>query len=284
MGILIAIAALGGIFCYYQNNKIVITDIKVKHNINNKIRIVQISDLHSKEFGKNNNVLYRKIIEQEPDIIVATGDLIDSNMKRIDEIIEFCNRLNKKAPVYYILGNNEIRCSRLNEIIEKLKEKNINVLENEIETIKIKDNIINILGLAEKRVDKGEMFYSKINSRYEVDNVDSLFRKLEKAIGIKIVLSHYPENYEYVGQYSYSKYNFDIMFSGHAHGGQFILPGIGGIFAPGQGLFPKYYKGIYGEKSKLVVSRGLGNSGFPLRLFNRPDVVVLDITRNKRIK
>lgn len=87
MGILIAIAALGGIFCYYQNNKIVITDIKVKHNINNKIRIVQISDLHSKEFGKNNNVLYRKIIEQEPDIIVATGDLIDSNMKKLDEII-----------------------------------------------------------------------------------------------------------------------------------------------------------------------------------------------------
>ena len=284
MEIIIAIAMITGAFCYYQNNKISITKLKVKSNVNKRVRIAQISDLHSKEFGKNNNTLYEVIMDEKPDIIVATGDLIDSNMKRIDEIIEFCNRLNKKAPVYYILGNNEIRCSRLNEIIEKLKEKNINVLENEIETIKIKDNIINILGLAEKRVDKGEMFYSKINSRYEVDNVDSLFRKLEKAIGIKIVLSHYPENYEYVGQYSYSKYNFDIMFSGHAHGGQFILPGIGGIFAPGQGLFPKYYKGIYGEKSKLVVSRGLGNSGFPLRLFNRPDVVVLDITRNKRIK
>jgi len=284
MEIIFAIAIITGAFCYYQNNKISITNLKVKGEVNNRIRIVQISDLHSKEFGKNNIILYKIIIKQKPDIIVATGDLIDSNMNRIDEIIEFCNRLNKKDPVYYILGNNEIRCSRLNEIIEKLKEKNINVLENEIETIKIKDNIINILGLAEKRVDKGEMFYSKINSRYEVDNVDRLFRKLEKAIGIKIVLSHYPENYEYVGQYSYSKYNFDIMFSGHAHGGQFILPGIGGIFASGQGLFPKYYKGIYGEKSKLVVSRGLGNSGFPLRLFNRPDIVVLDITSNKRIK
>ena len=149
-----------------------------------------------------------------------------------------------------------------------------------IATIKIKDNIINILGLVEKRVDKGEMFYSKINSRYEIENVDSLFRKLENLIGIKIVLSHYPENYEYVGGYSYSKYNFDIMFSGHAHGGQFILPGLGGVFAPGQGLFPKYYKGIYGKKNKLVVSRGLGNSGFPLRLFNRPDLVIVDIVNN----
>ena len=105
--------------------RFVITDIKVKHNINNKIRIVQISDLQSKEFGKNNNVLYRKIIEQEPDIIVATGDLIDSIMKKLDEIIEFCSRVNKRVPMYYILGNNEMRCSRLNEIIEKLKANNI---------------------------------------------------------------------------------------------------------------------------------------------------------------
>ena len=283
MEIIFAIAMITGAFCYYQNNKISITNLKVDCKVNSKIRIVQISDLHSKEFGKNNNTLYKIIMEQKPDIIVATGDLIDSNMKRINEIIEFCSRLNKKAPVYYILGNNEIRCSRLNEIIEKLKEKNINILENEITTIKIKDNIINILGLAEKRVDKGEMFYSKVNSRYEIDNADSLFRKLEKLIGVKIILSHYPENYEYIGENSYSKYNFDIMFSGHAHGGQFILPGIGGIFASGQGLFPKYYRGIYGEKSKLVVSRGLGNSGFPLRLFNRPDLVVVDII-NKKIK
>lgn len=280
MEIIIAIAMIMGAFCYYQNNKIVITNLKVKAKVNKSLRIAQISDLHSKEFGKNNNTLYKVIIEQEPDIIVATGDLIDSNMKRINEIIEFCSRLNKRVPVYYILGNNEMRCSGVNEIVEKLKQKNINVLENEIATIKIKDNIINILGLAEKRVDKGEMFYSKINSRYEIENVDSLFRKLENLIGIKIVLSHYPENYEYVGDYSYSKYNFDIMFSGHAHGGQFILPGLGGVFAPGQGLFPKYYKGIYGKKNKLVVSRGLGNSGFPLRLFNRPDLVIVDIVNN----
>lgn len=277
MEIMIAIAMVTGIFCYYQNNKISITNLKVKSNVNKSIRIVQISDLHSKEFGKDNNILYKAIMNQKPDIIVATGDLIDSNMKRINEIIEFCSRLNKKVPIYYILGNNEMRCSRVNEIVEKLKQKNINVLENEISKIKIKGNIINILGLAEKRVDKGEMFYSKINSRYEIENVENLFRKLENLKGIKIVLSHYPENFEYVGNYSYNKYNFDIMFSGHAHGGQFILPGLGGVFAPGQGLFPKYYKGIYGNKNKLVVSRGLGNSGFPLRLFNRPNLVIVDL-------
>lgn len=277
MEIIIAIAMLTGVFCYYQNNKIVITNIKLKQKINNKVRIAQISDLHSKEFGKNNDILYKKIIEQKPDIIVATGDLIDSSMKKLDEIIEFCSTINKDIPMYYILGNNEMRCSRVSEIVEKLKKNKICVLENEIESIEVKGNKINILGLAEKRIDEGELFYSKVNSRYGTENIEKIFSRLERLDGIKIVLSHYPENFEYVEEGAYSKYNFDIMFSGHAHGGQFILPGIGGIFAPGQGLFPKYYKGVYGEKNKLIVSRGLGNSGFPLRLFNRPDLVIVDL-------
>ena len=117
MEIIIAIAMLTGVFCYYQNNKIVITNIKLKQKINNKVRIAQISDLHSKEFGKNNYILYKKIIEQKPDIIVATGDLIDSSMKKLDEIIEFCSSINKDIPMYYILGNNEMRCSRVSEIV-----------------------------------------------------------------------------------------------------------------------------------------------------------------------
>lgn len=277
MEIIIAIAMLTGVLCYYQNNKIVITNIKLKQKINNKVRIAQISDLHSKEFGKNNDILYKKIIEQKPDIIVATGDLIDSSMKKLDEIIEFCSSINKDIPMYYILGNNEMRCSRVSEIVEKLKKNKICVLENEIESIEVKGNKINILGLEEKRIDEGELFYSKVNSRYGTENIEKIFSRLERLDGIKIVLSHYPENFEYVEEGAYSKYNFDIMFSGHAHGGQFILPGIGGIFAPGQGLFPKYYKGVYGEKNKLIVSRGLGNSGFPLRLFNRPDLVIVDL-------
>ena len=95
--------------------------------------------------------------------------------------------------------------------------------------------------------------------------------------GIKLVLSHYPENFEANKEISYSRYKFDIMFSGHAHGGQFRLPFVGGLFAPGQGILPKYDSGMYGDKNKLVVSRGLGNSGFPLRLFNRPNIVLVEI-------
>lgn len=264
-------------FCNYQNNKLQVTNLKVNLNNKEKIRILQLSDLHSKEFGKNNKVLGEYIYKENPDIVVATGDLIDSNMKKIDEIVSFLGNINKDIPVFYIPGNNEMRCKKLNEILYKLRINKVNVLENDIKTIKIKSTIVNILGLAEKRIDEGELFYDKVNSKYKGEESDILLKKLEKMNGIKLVLSHYPENFEANKEISYSRYKFDIMFSGHAHGGQFRLPFVGGLFAPGQGILPKYDSGMYGDKNKLVVSRGLGNSGFPLRLFNRPNIVLVEI-------
>lgn len=266
-------------FCYYQNNNIQVTRFNVLSNTNDNIRILQLSDLHSKEFGKDNKILLKKVLGEKADIVVATGDLIDSNMKRIDNIIYFLSTINNTIPVFYIPGNNEMRCSRLNEILHKLKANDINVLDNEIKVLNIKSTKVNILGLVEQRVDSGELFYEKVRSKYTSKKSEYLLESLEKMNGLKIVLSHYPENYEANEDISYSKYKFDIMFSGHAHGGQFRLPFIGGLFAPGQGILPKYYSGIYGNENKLVVSRGLGNSGFPLRLFNRPNIVVVDILR-----
>ena len=266
-------------FSYYQNNKIQITRFNVNSNVNDNIRVLQLSDLHSKEFGKDNKILLNKIINEKPDLVVATGDLIDSNMKKIDNIVNFLSSINKIAPVFYIPGNNEMRCNRLNEILNKLKINNIVVLYNEIKIIRIKSTIVNILGLVEKRIDDGELFYEKVNSKYIGEKSGDLLKRLENMNGVKLVLSHYPENYKLNEKSCYSKYKFDIMFSGHAHGGQFILPFIGGLFAPGQGILPKYYSGIYGKENKLIVSRGLGNSGFPLRLFNRPNIVVVDILR-----
>ncbi len=272
-----ALSAYG--FCYYQNNNIQITRFNVLANTNDNIRILHLSDLHSKEFGKGNKILLDKVFDEKPDIVVATGDLIDSNMKKIDNIVYFLAIINNSIPVFYIPGNNEMRCKRLNEILHKLKANNITVLDDEIKTIKIKSTMVNILGLVEKRIDSGELFYEKVKSKYAGERSEYLLERLEMMNGLKILLSHYPENYEANKDTSYSKYKFDIMFSGHAHGGQFILPFIGGLFAPGQGILPKYYSGIYGKENKLVVSRGLGNSGFPLRLFNRPNIVVVDILR-----
>ena len=266
-------------FCYYENNFLDITNIKVKKNVEEDFRVIHLSDLHSKEFGKNNKRLLKAILESKGDIVFATGDIIDSSMKNIDKVISFLTELNKHIPIVYIPGNNEMRCSQLDEILNELKRNKIITLRNEIISIKIKDNDINILGLVEERVDKGEYFYQKADSKYLYKWHDRIFNEFEKKKGLRLVLSHYPENFEGIGNNSYYKYNIDVVFSGHAHGGQFILPFIGGLFAPGQGVFPKYYKGIHGEKSKLIISRGLGNSGFPLRLFNRPEIVIVDIEK-----
>lgn len=264
-------------FCYYQNNGLVITKININCSLREKIRVVQLSDLHSKEFGKNNYNLFKKVIEQKPDIIFATGDMVDSSAENLDGIIRFLSDLNKNIPVFYIPGNNEVRCDRLEEIINKLTCEKVRILNNEILSININSNKINILGLVEQKNCENNFFVSKVKDTYSYKKDKEIFNELANKSGLKIVLSHYPENFAAVGDKSYCKYNFNIMFSGHAHGGQFILPFVGGMFAPGQGIFPKYYGGLYGNKNKLVVSRGLGNSGFPLRIFNRPDIVVVDI-------
>lgn len=279
MEIIIILVFIIIMFCYYENNVFDITNISIRCKVNEKIRVVHISDLHSKQFGKNNNRLNKVIMSQKPDVIFATGDMIDSSLKDMDKTINFLVELNKVIPVVYIPGNNEMRTEKIEEILKKFGDGNVIALNNQIKELYLNKNKIYILGLAERKQDEGGIFYNKINSKYLYSNYEELFEKLERGDGTKIVLSHYPENFKAVGEYSYSKYNFDIMFSGHAHGGQFILPFIGGLFAPGQGILPKYYKGVHGETSKLVISRGLGNSGFPLRLFNRPEIVVIDLIK-----
>lgn len=272
-----AIILSGAYFCYYQNNVFDISKYEVKLKKKKNLRILQLSDLHGKMFGKNNIDLIKEIEGLNPNLIIATGDLIDSNLKNMDKIIWLLAQLNKQTPVVYIPGNNEGRCKKLEYILNELNNKGVIVLINEIKTILINEEMINILGLFEERFDDGEMFYNKAKSRYINKEDRELFKELEALKGIKIVLSHYPENYSQIGEDSYEKYKFDLMFAGHAHGGQFIIPGIGGLFSPGQGVLPKIYKGVYGHKNKLIVSAGLGNSGFPLRLFNRPNIVVVDI-------
>lgn len=283
MEVIIILIFLIIMFCYYENNVFDITKFKISANVNNKIRIVHLSDLHSKEFGKDNKRLKNIILKQKPNIVVTTGDMIDSNLRKMDEIINFLAELNKEVYVVYIPGNNEMRTEKINEILYKINLNEVIVLDNKIKEININNNKIFILGLVENRIDEGESFYEKANSRYFYNKSNLLFNELESKNGIKIVLSHYPESFAAIGEESYNKYNFNIMFSGHAHGGQFILPFIGGLFAPGQGILPKYYRGIHGEKNKLIISRGLGNSGFPLRLFNRPEVIVVDIYNEKII-
>ena len=261
-------------FFYYENNGISTTNYEVNSGIGKDIKVVHLSDLHGKEYGKNNKNLKKLILREKPDLVVATGDMIDSNLKNMEGIINFLSDLNKSTKVIFISGNNEQRSQKVNFIFESLKSKGVIVLKNEIITLNLNGIKVNILGMFE--VPNGELHspLKKVNGSYIYWCADKLFKRLESLEGLKIVLSHYPEKFED----EYSKYNFDVMFSGHAHGGQFRIPIVKrGLIAPGQGFFPKYTEGIHGDKNKLIISRGLGNSARITRLFNRPEIVKVKI-------
>lgn len=261
-------------FFYYENNGISTTNYEVDCGIGKDINVVHLSDLHGKEFGKNNEKLKRLILKEKPDLVVATGDMIDSSLKNMEGVIDFLSDLSKSVKVVYISGNNEQRCKKAEYIFESLKSKGVIVLRNEIITLSLSGVKVNILGMFEKP--KGDLHSSlkKINGSYAYEDSHKLFKRLESLEGLKIVLSHYPEIFEA----EYSKYNFHIMFSGHAHGGQFRIPIVKrGLIAPGQGIFPKYTEGMHGNKNKLIISRGLGNSTKITRLFNRPEIVNVKI-------
>jgi hypothetical protein len=272
--ILIVILILLFIFLYLQNNIIDITNYEINSDdIVNKIKICQLSDLHSKPFKK----VLAQLKSITPDIIVITGDYINDHGRNKEKMMQFGKELIEIAPVYYITGNHERRLSYFEELMQELSNIGFTVLLNDIAQINVKNNNINILGLDEDQANFDD-YKARKNGTFKYKDMSPYFDKLSKLKGFKLVLSHFPENFEMVKENNYSKYNFDLQLSGHAHGGQFILPFIGPVFSPGQGMFPKYARGSYGEKPMLIVSRGLGNAEFPFRLFNHPEINVITIS------
>lgn len=255
-------------FCYWQNNVIVITEFQYSNkNIPvsfNGYKILQISDLHNKTFGKNQSILLKKTREIQPDIILITGDLIDGLRTNIDISMQYVKGAVKIAPIYYVTGNHELRSGIYTELEMQLKAAGVIILDNKGVLITKEDRSIAVLGIHDPDFfNKDYMaFYKTLNELSD-----------KSADYFTILLSHRPELFEL-----YVKSYVDLVFSGHAHGGQIRIPFLGGLYAPGQGIFPKLTSGLTrGNKTAMVVSRGLGNSVFPLRIFNRPEMVVVTL-------
>ena len=270
----IALIVLAGIimFLYLQNNIIDITQYNIKSNDYGSLKIVQLSDLHSKPFDK----VLKKTQELNPDIICITGDYINDRCKNKEKMLNFGKELVKIAKVYYITGNHERRLENFESIMQELSDIGFIVLLNRVSVFNDKGFNVSILGLDENQADFDD-YKARKNGTFVYKDMSPYFAELEKNSGFKIILSHFPENFENVKEMNYSQYDFDLQLSGHAHGGQFCLPFIGPVFSPGQGLFPKYAKGSFGDRPKLIVSRGLGNAEFPFRLFNHPEINVINI-------
>ena len=222
-------------------------------------RIVQISDLHNAEFGKNNEKLLAMIQEAKPNIIVITGDMIDSRRTNIEKALDFAEQAVKIAPCYYVTVNHESRVETYKALQEGLIALGVTVLENERTEIEYQGKKIALLGV------KDPAFQTDISSCLKkLKNEDDSYT---------VLLSHRPELFD-----TYVENEMNLVFTGHAHGGQFRLPWIGGLYAPHQGIFPEYDGGLYTQgNTNMIVSRGIGNSLFPFRFNNRPEVVFVEL-------
>lgn len=232
-------------------------------------RIAHVSDLHNTEFGEGNAALLQLLSEGEPDIIVITGDLIDSHHTDVDIALNFAEGANRIAPTYYVPGNHEAAASQYRTLKAGLESAGVTVLEGDIISLERDGESIALLGLADPEFMIREDPLREIPATVRT-KLDAL---LEQEPDYSLLLSHRPELFE-----TYVACGVDLVLSGHAHGGQFRLPFAGGLIAPHQGLFPKYDAGLYSEGStNMVVSRGLGNSIIPMRFNNRPEVVFIEL-------
>ena len=262
-------------FFYYQNNVIVTTEYsysskKIPENFNG-FKILQLSDLHGKSFGKNQKHLINKVKIAKPNLIVFTGDLIDAINYNEKNSLLLMSKLVKIAPVYYVTGNHEWKSGKYNLLEKELKKIGVHVMRNSFNEILYEKDRIFLLGIDDptnKNVSYSEQSITE-------ERIKVLDNKVGDEDDISILLSHRPELLSL-----YSKYNTDLVFTGHAHGGQFRIPYIGGLIAPNQGLFPRYTSGEYTkDNTTMIVNRGLGNSVIPIRIFNQPEIVVLTLMK-----
>lgn len=232
-------------------------------------RIAQVSDLHNAEFGENNTKLLQMLSENKPDIIAITGDLVDAQHTDIDIALMFVKNAVQIAPVYYVTGNHEASLPQYETLKTGLETIGAVVLEDETVQLEFGNSKITLAGLSDPNFTmKGNMF-DEIPAMVSAKLNDLI----DKEKGFTVLLSHRPELFE-----TYVNCEIDLVLSGHAHGGQFRLPFIGGLIAPDQGLFPQYDAGLYTAGStNMVVSRGIGNSIIPLRFNNRPEIVLLEL-------
>ena len=265
-----------GIWILWSNTTLEVNEYEI---VNDRIpqgfdgfRIAQVSDLHNAEFGEGNEKLIQLLSQTDPDIIVLTGDLIDSRHTDIEIALDFARQAIKLAPVYYVSGNHEARVREYEDLKMGLAEAGVVILENQNVQITREGESITLMGIDDPSFQEDYLFGdSESVARQAIDDLQN------ESEGYTILLSHRPELFDL-----YVDTGMDLVFSGHAHGGQFRLPFVGGLVAPNQGFFPKFDEGRFTEENTtMIVSRGVGNSIIPIRFNNRPEIVLVTLCNMK---
>lgn len=246
-------------------------------------RIVQLTDIHSVRDVKQGEMIYEKVHLTDPDMICITGDLIDSayykrnGIKGEQYTLWLLEELLKIAPVYMVYGNHEMVLldnpdqNAFKVAVEKLGVEIINNKSFKIYS-EDREEYIRIAGIQDPATLYKSFRYAGIKTNG--DRVEAMLDTV--TVGVRseefvLLLSHRPEYLE-----MYDQYSLDVCLTGHAHGGQFRIPFVGGVYAPGQGFFPKYTKGVYQtDDLEMYVGVGIGNSTIPLRIFNPPEIITI---------
>ncbi len=258
-------------FLFYENKSISISEHelyfkKLPKDFDN-FKIVHLSDIHDTMFGKNQKRLIEKVKNLNPDIIFITGDIINRNTENFKKAFDLLDGL-KNFNILYVTGNHEADNNRRNEFLQELKKRNVFVLDGKTLDIKKGDSKITVCGLRSLLKNKNSLYKEKLNE----------FEKISKD-NFTILLSHRPDAF-----FEFVEKGMDLIFSGHAHGGQIRIPHTrfkNGVFAPNQGFMPMFTNGVYQKDgTKMVVSRGIGKSVCPLRIFNRPEIIKI-VLRNE---
>lgn len=236
--------------------------------VHKPILIGLITDLHSCEYGEKQKILVNEINRNKPDVILLGGDIFDDKIGD-DHTIELLDEITKNYPCYYVTGNHEFWSGRIDRILQILESYQVKVLRGVTDVIEVRGEKISISGID----DPEYLDYQENES-----DQDTQLQKISKEIdnqNFTILLAHRPS---YVK--TYMEYGFDLVLSGHAHGGQWRFPGAqNGLFAPDEEWFPTYSGGEYDfPGGKMIVSRGLARESTRIpRIFNRPEMVFIKI-------
>jgi len=228
------------------------------------LRIVQLSDLHNVVFKDGNAKLIALVEQAEPDMIFITGDMLDSRRTDTQAALSMAEKVVSIAATYYVPGNHEARLSEYGEFEGRLEKLGVTVLRNSAVSVEKDGEVISIAG-----VDDPDFALTYLDSGAEEAYMNAVLDGINQK-GCALLLSHRPELFDV-----YAENGIALAFSGHVHGGQIRLPLLGGLYGPHQGFFPEYDGGLYyKEDSAMIVSRGIGNSIFPFRVNNDPEVVL----------
>jgi len=269
--IILIMVALLCYYLYFQNTELQVSgydivDSRIPKEFN-EYKIVQVSDFHNTKSNKLTDDLVKEIKIQNPNVIVITGDLVDSRKTNIDVAISFIKRIKDIAPIYFVTGNHESRISKYGVLKEKLEKESVIVLDNKAEILEIYAAKINLIGINDPNMSYHP--YALDSEKIKNELTDTNYDKNNYSI----LLSHRPELFD-----TYVDNELDLVLTGHAHGGQVRIPFIGGLVSPNQGFFPKYTGGkIKKDNTNMIVSRGIGNSIIPFRINNRPELVVVQL-------